>query len=92
MPRPTWSRADFGWRAMAAENTSVAGSNARSCTQVVSPVEQVILGRVHVRGALILLGRRDEIARTLFDVAEQVMELTSLLRAQHPSDLLTRGV
>ena len=60
--------------------------------EVVSPVEQVILGRVHVRGALILLGRRDEIARTLFDVAEQVMKLTSLLRAQQPSDLLTRGV
>ena len=39
----------------------VAGSNARSCTQVVPPIEQMLLGRIHVRGALILLGgsRRD---------------------------------
>jgi hypothetical protein len=39
--------------------------------QAVPPIEQVILGRIHVRGALIILGRRDEIARTLSDVAEQ---------------------
>jgi len=46
--------------------------------QVVGPIEQVFLGWIHVRGALILVGRGDEVARALFDIAEQVVELAGL--------------
>ena len=92
MPRPTCSRADFGWRRMLAVNTSTASSKARRLQQVVAPVEQVLLGRRHVRGALIAAGGRDEVARALFDVAEQVEELGGLLGLEHPPHLLARRV
>ena len=60
--------------------------------QVVSPIEKILLARVHLRGALIFFRCADEIAGALGDVAEQVVKLARLLYAQHPSDLVPRVV
>ena len=60
--------------------------------QVVPPVEQVLLGRVHARGALIRLGGGNAILRALVDIAEQVEELGRFLRAEHALDLFARQV
>ena len=43
--------------------------------EVVAPVEEVLLGGVHVRGLLILLLGRQQVPRRLFRVAEQVPQL-----------------
>jgi len=60
--------------------------------QVVAPVEQVILGRLEARGALVVARRRDMIADRLVDVAEQVVERARLLDRQHPPRLVARRV
>ena len=60
--------------------------------QVVPPVEQVLFGRIHACGALIRLGGGDAIVRALVDVAEQVVELRRLLRAQHALDFVARAI
>ena len=56
--------------------------------QVVPPIEQVLLGRVHVRGTLVLLRRGHEIAATLLDVAEKVVELARVFQGQRAGRLL----
>lgn len=56
--------------------------------QVVPPIEQVLLGRVHVRSTLVLLRRGHEIAATLLDVAEKVVELARVFQGQRAGRLL----
>src|SRR5207249_7267467 len=60
--------------------------------QAVSPVEEMPFGGIRVRGALILFGCAGEVSRALFDVAEQIVELGGVLRADHPLDLRARLV
>src|SRR3989442_610310 len=58
--------------------------------QVVSPVEEVLLGGVHVRGLLILLLGRQQVARRLFRVAEQVPHLGGVAARKQGADELRR--
>ena len=67
----------------------VVGAQAQ---QVVAPVEQVLLARRQVRGALVDDGGGDIVARPRVHVAEQVEQLGGLLRLEHPPHLLARGV
>ena len=60
--------------------------------QVVAPVEQVLLGRGHVRGLLVLAIGAGEVAGALFDVAEQVVQLSGLVAAHHRCDQRPRLV
>ena len=83
-----WSRADFGCRSIAAVKTCVAGSNARSCSRLFPQSNRCSSVGVHVRGALVLLGRGHEIAATLLDVAEKVVELARVLQGQRAGRLL----
>jgi hypothetical protein len=60
--------------------------------QVVAPIEDVRLGRRHVRGALILVVGGDEVFGALVDIAEKVVQLRRILCGQHPLDLRARLV
>ena len=55
--------------------------------QAVTPVEEVFLAGIHVRGPLILLGGGGQFSGTLLDVAEQVVQLADILAAQQPRHL-----
>ena len=50
--------------------------------KLVSPIEDVLLTRVHVRGDLKFIGRRHIVPRLLFRLAKQIMELCGVLIAQ----------
>ena len=60
--------------------------------QVVAPVEQVLLGRIHVRGALVLLRRRQPVAAAFADVGEQVVQLRGVAGGDHLQNQRTRLV
>lgn len=60
--------------------------------QVVSPVEQMILGRIHVRGPLILFGGAKEVPAALVDVGEEIVKLRRVQRGDHLKNQRARVV
>ena len=69
------------------------GIVARAALQMdVSPVEQVFLGRIHVRRALEMIGRAVEVPRKLLHIAQQVVKLTGLFHPQQLRDDTARLV
>ena len=69
------------------------GIVARAAPQVdISPIEQVFLSRIHVGGALKVLGRTVQIARELLHVAQQVVKLAGLFHLQQLRDDAARLV